>query len=100
MASLDIQRSDVAEQNYLRCVTIVNISITKYIITTSPTRYYKLVRSINKDVSRAIVIEILFHLPFYVKFSYDITIIQYYGHRLGNPLQPEIYTRTISQKSL
>ncbi len=65
----------MAEWDYLRCATIVNISSTKRITTASPTHYYGLVRSINGDNSRAISIEILFHLSLYVKFSYSITFI-------------------------
>jgi len=65
----------VAEWDYPRCATVVNISSTKRITTAGPTHYHGLVRSINGDDSRAISIEILFRLSLHVKFSYGVTFI-------------------------
>ncbi len=75
MASLDIWRSGVAEWDYPRCTAAVNISSTERITTAGPAYYHGLARSVNGDDSRAVSIEILFHLSLYAKFSYGVAFI-------------------------
>jgi len=95
VASLDIWRSGVAEWDYPRCTTAVDISSTERITAAGPAHYHGLARSVNGDDSRAVSIEILFRLSLHAKFSHGVAFIQYYGHRSRIPLWPEICTRTI-----
>lgn len=98
VTSLDIRRFGVAEWDYSRCAVAIDVSSTERIVVADPARYHGLTRSVNADDSRAVAAEILFCLSLHAKFSYGVTFIQYYGHRLRNPSWPEICTRIIDQK--
>lgn len=98
VAALDIWRSGVAEWDYSRCATAVDVGGTERITAAGPAHYHGLARSVNGDDSRAVAAEILFRLSLYAKFPHGFAVIQYYGHRSRTPPWPEICTRTIGEK--
>lgn len=57
LASLDIQRSGVAEWDYSRCAAAVDVSSTERIVAAGPARDHGLARSVNGDDSRAVAAE-------------------------------------------
>ena len=80
MILLNIQRFDVIEWNYLKCIITIDINNIKHIVIVNSARYYKLIKFINKNVNWVIIAEILFCYFFPQNFfimllSFNITII-------------------------